>query len=71
MIDLYLSNGITLPDVGQELIAQALALTGALHQPGNVHKLNAGGHYLDRLGQITQRLRTAGAFLRAYSLDRA
>ena len=35
------------PDVGQELVAQSLALAGALHQTGDVHKFDGGrGHFL-------------------------
>ncbi len=32
----HLHNAVALPDVCQELVAQALALAGALHQPRNV-----------------------------------
>ena len=35
-----MNNGVGLPDVGQKLVAKPRALTGALHQTGNVHKLN-------------------------------
>ena len=36
----HMDNGVGLPDVGQELVAQALPLGGPLHQTGDVHKLN-------------------------------
>ena len=36
----HVDNGVGLPDVGQELVAQALPLGGPLHQAGDVHKLD-------------------------------
>ena len=33
-------DGVHLPDVGEKLIPQALALAGALYQAGNVHELH-------------------------------
>ena len=40
-------DGVAFPDVGQELVAQSLALAGALHQTGDVHKFDGGrGHFL-------------------------
>ena len=38
----HMDDGVGLPDVGQELVAQALAPGGALHEAGDVHKLNDG-----------------------------
>jgi hypothetical protein len=43
-----LCNGVTFPDVGKKLIAQPLTLAGALHQPGNIHKLDRGRHLHER-----------------------
>ena len=39
-----LHNRITLPDVCQELVAQALARAGSFHQASYVYKLYAGWH---------------------------
>ena len=39
----HMHNGVALPDVGQKLVAQALALGGALDQAGNVHKFHHAG----------------------------
>ena len=39
-----LHNGVTFPDVCQELVAQTLASAGTLHKARNVHKLYAGWH---------------------------
>ena len=38
----HMDDGGALPDVSQELVAQARALAGPLHQASNVHKLNDG-----------------------------
>ena len=49
-------------DVRQELVAQARALAGALHQAGNVHKFDDGGGLLVgliHLRQLVQPLRPA------------
>jgi len=37
-----MGDGVALPDVGEELVAQALALGGAAHQPGDVDEGQAG-----------------------------
>ena len=55
----HVDDGVHLPDVGEELVAQALALGSALHQARDVHKLNGGGGELLRLvhfGQLVQAL---------------
>ena len=44
----HLTNGVSFPNVGQELVAQALSLACTAHQAGNVHKLHGGGHLGDR-----------------------
>ena len=43
-------DGIGLADIGQELVAQPLALGGAAHEAGNVHEGEAGGNDLLGLG---------------------
>ena len=49
-------NGVALPDVGQKLVAQALALGGALDQAGNVHKFHHGGGGLLGVVHLGQRV---------------
>ena len=39
----HMDNGGALPDIGQELVAQPLALAGTLHQARDVHKLDDSG----------------------------
>ena len=39
----HMSHRIHLADMLQELVAQALALAGPLHQSGNVHEADRGG----------------------------
>ncbi len=39
----HLDDGVDLPDVGEELVAQAFALAGAGDQTGDVHELDAAG----------------------------
>ena len=39
----YVDNGVRHADVGEELVSQALALAGALHQTRDVHELDDGG----------------------------
>ena len=54
-----LANRVRLADVGQELVAQAFALGGALDDAGDVHEGHRGGHDLfgvDQLGQYRQAL---------------
>jgi hypothetical protein len=38
----HMDDRVHLADVRQELVAQALALGGAAHQPGDVHEFEAG-----------------------------
>ena len=42
----HLGNGVGLAYVGQELVAQPLALGGALHQAGDIHELHMRGYDL-------------------------
>ena len=39
----HMDDGVGLPDVGEELVAQALAPGGPLHQARDVHELDDGG----------------------------
>ena len=57
-------DGFTLADVGQELVAQAGALGGALDDAGDVDKLHGGGHDAWGAGQRGQRLQP-GAYTRS------
>ena len=53
----HMDNGVAFPDMAQELVAQARALGGTLHQAGNVHKLHNGrGLFVGfpDLGQLVQ-----------------
>ena len=54
-----LADGIRLADVCQELVAQALALGGALHKAGDVHELHRGGHDAARMHDVGELLKTA------------
>ena len=49
-----LHDGVALADVGQELVAQALARGRALDQAGNVDKLDRRRHGGAGLGQAAQ-----------------
>ena len=42
----HMHHRVAFPNVGKEFVAQAFALAGALHQPGNIHKFHCGGRYL-------------------------
>ena len=55
----HVDDGVGLPDVGQELVAQARALAGALHQACDIHELDDGGGLFVgfvHLGQLVQPL---------------
>ena len=52
----HVDDGVALPDVGQKLVAQALALGGALDQAGNVHKFHHGGGGLLGVVHLGQRV---------------
>ena len=47
-------NGVHLADIGEELISQALALAGAAHQPGDVHKFNGCGRVFFRMVHLRE-----------------
>ena len=50
----HMDDGVALPDVAQELVAQACALAGTFHQTGNVHEFHHGGGLLGGLPQLGQ-----------------
>ena len=54
----YVYNSVHLADVGQELIAQALALGRALYQTCDIHKLNDRRGYLGGMVHICQQSQT-------------
>jgi len=49
-------DGVALADVGEELVAQTLALGGARHQARNVHERQRGRHGLHRLVDVGEDL---------------
>ena len=52
----HMNNGVTLPDVGKELVAQTFSLRGTLYKPRDIHKLHHGRRYLFRMIEIPQKL---------------
>ena len=52
----HVDDGVDLADVGQEAVAQALALAGPLDQPADVDELHAGGHHVAAGGHRGQRV---------------
>ena len=54
----HVRDGIDLADIGQELVAEALALRGAAHQAGDIHEGQPGRHDLGRLGKLGQHVKT-------------
>ena len=48
----HVHNGVYLPNIGKELVAQPLALGGPLHQARDIHKFNGGGGELVGLVHI-------------------
>ena len=54
-------DGIHLPDVGQELVAETLAMTGSFDQAGDIGELNGRvRHILDPQPLHCQRLQGVG-----------
>ena len=49
-----MDDGIGLANIGQELVAKARTLTGALHQTGDVHELNDRRGLFIRLIHLSQ-----------------
>ena len=54
-----LHDGVHLADVGEELVAEALALARALHQAGDVHELDRRGDDDVRLRDLLQHVAAA------------
>ena len=54
----HMHDGVRLPDVGQKLVAQALALGSALHQTGDVHELDDRRGFLLGLVNFRQLVQT-------------
>ena len=52
----HVDDGVDLADVGEELVAEALALGGAAHQPGDVDEADPGRHDLRRLDDRRERV---------------
>ena len=50
----HMDHRVGLPDIGQELVSQALALAGALHQSRDVHKFNDRRGLLVRFVHLRQ-----------------
>ena len=50
----YVDDGVRLADIGEELVAKAFALAGALDEAGDVHEVHAGRNDLFRAGHLRQ-----------------
>ena len=51
------ADGVRLADVGEELVAQPLALAGAAHDPGDVHEGDRRRYHprgVEQLGELVQ-----------------
>ena len=55
----HMDDGGALPDVGQKLVSQPLALGRPLHQARNVHKLHHRGGGLLRLIEVAEPVQAA------------
>ena len=53
----YMGDGISFADIGEELVAQTLALGCTGHEASDIGELHAGGHHLLRLGDFCQRIK--------------
>ncbi len=51
----HVHDGVHLADMAQKLVAQALALSGTLHQTGNIHKLDGRGSHFFRVIHLPQQ----------------
>ena len=54
----HLHDGVHLADVPQELIAQAFARAGALHQTGDIHEFENGRNQLLRTADFREHFET-------------
>ena len=55
----HVHDGVAFPDVGKKLVAQALAMAGALYQSGDIHKFHAGGGHLFGTVHLGQHVQSA------------
>ena len=55
----HVSHGVHVPDVGEELVAQTLALGGAAHQTGDIHEFDNGGGVELGIVHLRQTVQTA------------
>jgi uncharacterized glyoxalase superfamily protein PhnB len=69
----HMGDRIDLADIGQELVAQPLALRGALHQPGNIDKGDSRRNHAGRPGDRRQPVepRIGHRNIAGIGLDRA
>ena len=58
MPDVYKRQGVYFTDIGQKLIAQSLALAGALYQTGNINELDHCGSDLAGIVHIGKKTET-------------
>ena len=68
-----MEDGVAGLDVGEEGVAEALSLRGALHQASDVRHVEERGHFAEMQGsEITQSISGfAGRLLNAHALSRA
>ena len=68
-----MEDGVAGLDVGEEGVAEALSLRGALHQASDVRHVEERGHFAEMQGsEITQSISCfAGRLLNAHALSRA
>ena len=52
-------DGLALPDVSEELVAEALTLARALHEPGDVHEVHRRRHDAFAVHRLRQRREAA------------
>ena len=52
----HMDDGVHLAVVGQELVSEALAFACALHEAGDVDKLNPSGEDVDGTGNLGEHL---------------
>ena len=48
----HVYDGVALADVGEELVAQAFALAGSLHEAGNIDDVADGRHDAARMHEL-------------------
>ena len=50
----HMDDGISLADVGKELVAQSFTLAGTFYEAGDIHNLHGGGDDTSRVYQLGQ-----------------